>query len=288
MRTWRVHNAMSDAGATGYIESKAPRHGGTGGDDSERLSAADSGAVTALRPIRSNCEQCHWPAKFFGSREVQTGPFPVRRAEYALGNRHAGACRRWDASGPVAAWEFTGMWPARSSMSPRMPREQNIPWVRAVNPLTGAAKVYTSQPNGSTATPAGEIRTMDCVDCHNRPTHIFEAPDRSVDEALAEWKHRRVSSVYQAAGRSGACGDLRRSRPGDTEAIDKALRTYYQKTYPQVYTGKQDAIKTAIASVQKIYNNYFFPAMKVRWDTYFTNDTHFYSVRVLPLPRRPA
>lgn len=60
--------------------------------------------------------------------------------------------------------------------------------------------------------------------------------------------------------------------------IDGGLRGYYQKSYPQVYAGKQRAIADAIAYLQKTYSNYFFPEMKVRWDTYPTNDTHFYSV----------
>ena len=60
--------------------------------------------------------------------------------------------------------------------------------------------------------------------------------------------------------------------------IDSALRAYYQKTYPQIYPGKQQAIKGAIAYLQNTYDHYFFPSMKVRWDTYSTNDTHFYSV----------
>jgi hypothetical protein len=25
---------------------------------------------------------------------------------------------------------------------------------------------------------------MDCIDCHNRPSHIFTPPDRSVDNSL--------------------------------------------------------------------------------------------------------
>ena len=28
-------------------------------------------------------------------------------------------------------------------------------------------------------------RRMDCVDCHNRPTHIYVPPDLSVDRAMA-------------------------------------------------------------------------------------------------------
>ena len=26
---------------------------------------------------------------------------------------------------------------------------------------------------------------MECVDCHNRPTHTFELPERALDKALA-------------------------------------------------------------------------------------------------------
>jgi hypothetical protein len=44
-----------------------------------------------------------------------------------------------------------------------------------------------------------------------------------------------------------------------------------------VYAGKQPAINAAITCLQDTYSRYFFPAMKVRWDTYFTNDGHFHS-----------
>ena len=29
------------------------------------------------------------------------------------------------------------------------------------------------------------VHEMQCVDCHNRPTHTFELPERAVDKALA-------------------------------------------------------------------------------------------------------
>src|SRR6266566_5094004 len=32
---------------------------------------------------------------------------------------------------------------------------------------------------------AGEHRSMDCVDCHNRPTHVFETPENAVNEQMA-------------------------------------------------------------------------------------------------------
>jgi hypothetical protein len=118
---------------------------------------------------------------------------------------------------------------------------------------------------------------MDCVDCHNRPTHILEPPDRSVDEVLADGRidpslpFIKQQSVAALAGVYG-------TREQAAQGIEAALRAYYQKTYPQIYTGKQDAIKAAVQTLRNIHDAAFFPAMKVRWDTYPTNDTHFYSV----------
>jgi hypothetical protein len=117
---------------------------------------------------------------------------------------------------------------------------------------------------------------MDCVDCHNRPSHILHSPDRSVDVALADGSiDASLPFIKQqsVAALAGTYADREKALQG----IGSALLTYYLKTYPQVYAAKPNAIKQAIASLQNIYNRYYFPSMKVRWDTYFTNNTHFYS-----------
>ena len=263
-------------GATGYIESKV--RGMT-----ELVETIQNDyprpipvPVTALRPIRVNCEQCHWPANFFGAREVQ-------RVHY-LSDEHN---TRWEIDMLVKVGGGAPADPARMGIHWHVAGKveyvatdadrQNIPWVRAVNPLTGGAKVYASQPQASTSPPTGEIRTMDCVDCHNRPTHILRPPDRSVDEALADGRID-ASLPFIKQQSVAALAASYADREHALRGIDNALHAYYRKTYPQVYEGKQAAIVTAVASVQNIYDRYFFPSMKVRWDTYFTNDTHFYSV----------
>jgi hypothetical protein len=151
---------------------------------------------------------------------------------------------------------------------------QNITWVRAVDPKTGLANVYTSQPRPSTTPPAGEVRTMDCVDCHNRPSHILRSPDWSVDVALADGRiDPSLPFIKQQAlaALTAAYTDTEQAKGG----IDGTLRNYYQKTYPQVYASKQPAIHAAIAYLQRTYSQYFYPAMKVRWDTYYVNEGHF-------------
>jgi len=263
-------------GATGYITSKVRgmvELVETIQDDFPRPIPVP---VVSLRPIRVNCEQCHWPANFFGAREV-------RRTHFLADEQNT----RWDidmlvlvGGGPPGDaarmgihWHVAGKVEYRASDDDK----QTIAWVRSVDPITGAAKVYTSQAQPPSAQAAGEIHTMDCVDCHNRPSHILHSPDRSVDVALADGhidpslpfiKQQSVAAL--TAGYAG--------REQAMQGIDSSLRGYYQKSYPQIYTGKRQAVDGAIAHLRTTYDHSFFPAMKVRWDTYATNDTHFYSV----------
>ncbi len=65
------------------------------------------------------------------------------------------------------------------------PQRQVIPWVRAQD-RQGHITVHVAK--DSKLTP-GRIRNsskhlMDCIDCHDRPSHIFTPPDQAVDSAL--------------------------------------------------------------------------------------------------------
>lgn len=233
--------------------------------------------VTALRPVRVNCERCHWPANFFGSREL--------RRVYFLSDQQN---TRWEidmlvrigGGGLLADGARMGIhWHVASKVEyvASDPERQNITWVRAVDPKSGIAKVYTTQPQTSTTTPAGEIRTMDCVDCHNRPSHILQAPDRSVNLALANGAiDPSLPFIKQEA--VAALTATYTDREQATRGIENTLDSYYQKAYPQIYTEKQRAIQAAISHLQNTYDHNFFPSMKVRWDTYHTDSTHFSSI----------
>jgi hypothetical protein len=47
---------------------------------------------------------------------------------------------------------------------------------------------------------ASEWRTMDCVDCHNRPTHVYREPARELDAALLD---RRIDPSLPYVRREG-------------------------------------------------------------------------------------
>jgi nitrate/TMAO reductase-like tetraheme cytochrome c subunit len=259
-------------GPTGYIESKVRGVEELVETMQDRYPRPIPVPVVSLRPIRGNCEQCHWPANFFGATLV-------RNVHFLADEQNT----RWEidmavlvgGGAPVGRSDLGIHWHVASKVEyvAADPERQNITWVRAVDPKTGQANVYTSQPQSSTAAPAGEIRTMDCVDCHNRPSHILQSPDRSVDVALADGRlDASLPFIKQqgVAALTAAYGDRHQAMQG----IDSALRGYYQKTYPQVYTSKRQAITAAVVYLQGTYNRYFFPGMKVRWDTYSVNEGH--------------
>ena len=64
-------------------------------------------------------------------------------------------------------------------------QRQVIPWVRIEN-SNGRVTEYIvkDNPPSPEQIDKAEKRRMDCVDCHNRPTHIFVSPDASVDRAM--------------------------------------------------------------------------------------------------------
>jgi hypothetical protein len=59
--------------------------------------------------------------------------------------------------------------------------------------------------------------------------------------------------------------------------ITREIPAYYAKNYPQVAQEKAAAINQAVEQVKDIYERNFFPAMKVKWNTYPNYIGHFYT-----------
>ena len=62
------------------------------------------------------------------------------------------------------------------------PTRQTIPWVRYTDAAGNVTEYQTEEWTPETEQQF-ERRTMDCLDCHTRPSHQFLLPDRAVNEA---------------------------------------------------------------------------------------------------------
>lgn len=234
-------------------------------------------AITELRPARDTCEQCHWPAKFFGSQFMENVHFspdeqntrrPVRMllkvggADESIG-RVEGIHMHMLVSGKI---EYVATDPIL----------QVIPWVRYTM-TSGEVRVFRSdgQPHDAPP-PAGVLRTVDCMDCHNRGAHHFRTPQAAVDLFL---NVNRIDPTLPFIKRE-AVRALTAGYPDRATAereIERRLTEFYEKEYPDVWSARRGAVEQAVKSVSEIYARNFFPLMKVDWRTYPENVGHLNS-----------
>jgi len=143
--------------------------------------------IESLRPARETCEHCHWPGQHADVQRLKTRvaflPDEANtRWEIDLLVNVGGGSR--DEQGAGIHWHLN---PAnRVEYIPSDASRQKIPWVRVTDLRTGTASEYnsTEEPLSAQQIAAGPVRVMDCLDCHNRPSHRFEAPDAAVDQAI--------------------------------------------------------------------------------------------------------
>ena len=118
---------------------------------------------------------------------------------------------------------------------------------------------------------------MDCMDCHDRPTHIFRSPSFLMNSAMAAGYVDPTLPDVKREGVQLLAGSYDSQEAG-VKAIANGLESYYRKNYPQIFEQKHAAIARAVSRLQVFYRENFFPYMKVRWDTYADNIGHLDSL----------
>jgi hypothetical protein len=230
--------------------------------------------VANLRPAQETCEQCHWPRKFWGAQLKVINAFAsdeqnTPRQLQMLIKTGGGNPELGQASGIHWHMNIANIITYASDF-----KRQNIPYVRAQD-MTGAVREYFAKDANPADIAKMSRRRMDCVDCHNRPTHIYAPPDRSVDNAMAA--HRidaGLPYIKQQAVQVLTAGY--KTTPEAEQAIAKNIPAFYYEKYPQVAAARQVQIQAAVAEVQRIFRSTIFPEMKVDWRTDPDNLGHYY------------
>jgi hypothetical protein len=130
----------------------------------------------------------------------------------------------------------------------------------------------------------GEHRTMDCVDCHNRPTHVFELPENAVDEQMSL---KRISPELPFIKKK-AVEVLKVNYPSRDVAkqrITAEINSFYQTNFPAIYQARQALVQQAGDEVAAIYLRNIFPEMRVTWGVHQQPRAQRFT-GLLPLSRR--
>ena len=150
---------------------------------------------------------------------------------------------------------------------------QNISWVESNNTVTHRTTLYVAAETKSEAVNRTAGRVMDCVDCHNRPTHAFEVPERAVDHSLASGELSNSLPFIKKK----AVELLKQNYASQEDAaarIPASLAQFYQQTFPALFGEHQAEISRAAQGLIAIYRRNVFPQMKVSWGTYPNNIGH--------------
>jgi mono/diheme cytochrome c family protein len=154
---------------------------------------------------------------------------------------------------------------------------QTIPYVRTVDANGKVTEYVDTDANLATnaikvADQKGELRRMDCIDCHNRVTHDFRSPDNSIDQAMA---FKQIDSNIPFIKAKGLEVFLAPHRSiGDALAGFDALGDFYRTQYPDYAAQHQPQIQQAIEQLKTLYEQTVFSGMEVNWDTHPDNLGH--------------
>ena len=233
--------------------------------------------VHNLRPAQQTCEECHWPNKFYGA---QLKVFTHYSSDEKNTLRQTQMLLKTGGGDPATGAPEGIHWHMNIANQidyvASDEQHQVIPYIH-VRDMQGRVTEYSAKSStlSKEQIEKAPMHRMDCIDCHNRPTHVYISPDQAVDQSLLArhldpslpyLKQQAVTVLSTNYGTTGAA----------LEGIAKGLRGFYEAKYPMLAKTRELDIRNAVDEVQKIYQRTTFPEMKVNWQTHPNNIGHFY------------
>jgi hypothetical protein len=230
--------------------------------------------VKHLRPARETCEQCHWPQRFTGDKFVVKTTYKddEKNTPQTTAMLLKVGGRTWQGS--------VGIHGRHLDEGSRI-RYVSIDAQRQVIPVvyytddTGKSVEYVSSDIKATKQQidAGEHRSMDCIDCHNRPTHAFELPETAVNKQMgAGYISPELPFIRKKAV------ELLKADYPDRETAQRRiledLNNFYRTNYASVYNSRRALIEQSAENVANIYLRNIFPSMKMSWGVHPNNLGH--------------
>ncbi|MEJ2049316.1 MAG: NapC/NirT family cytochrome c [Calditrichota bacterium] len=226
--------------------------------------------ISNLRPARAVCEQCHWPQKFYAySIHYQTHylsdkentPWNIRLI-LKIGAEHPALGLmegiHWHIN-PHVRVEYIATDKSREKLA----------WIRFINLETGEVKIFEDENNKLSQAQLDtlQVRTMDCIDCHNCPSHLFNAPSLFVN---TEMRAGNIPSDLPdiKSVTMDLCSNDYPTMDSAMIHIQKYILKYYQENHPEIFNNKRNLVDKAITGFQSVFSKNIFPGMKVRWSEY--------------------
>ncbi|MFA5974100.1 MAG: NapC/NirT family cytochrome c [Lentimicrobiaceae bacterium] len=232
-----------------------------------------------LRPASETCEKCHWPEKFYsqklrnlrtyiadsGNTEWNTSLLMKIGPQYSAKGLSEGI--HWHINKDYRIEYIAGT-----------KDRESIPWVKLTDLKTGKVKIFMDEENpiDKKAMDSLEHRTMDCMDCHNRPSHDYLSAPKFIDDALVSGLIPKDIPYIKMAAMEALKVSYNTKDSAHIE-IKNAVLTYYKDEHPEVYAKNSQRINKAIPAMIGEYDKNVFPFMKVEASKYLDHIGHLES-----------
>lgn len=223
--------------------------------------------IKNLRPAQDICEKCHWPEKFHGNIDVNYEHFLSDKKNSAYSVRMLMHVNNSQAGGPLGGIHWHVNPNSRVEYYAADEKRQEIPWMRVVDTKDGTARVFrTEEFKGDP--PAEKIRTMDCMDCHNRPAHVFPTANDAVEKSMSAG---RLSSKLPKI-KLVAVQALTETKITTAAEAPQKIADFVRGKFPDRELSTD--VNAAITELQSIYSTTIFPERKADWRVYPNNIGH--------------
>lgn len=234
--------------------------------------------VEALRPAEGTCEQCHTPALFYNEKKIDytyylsdeqnTKSNISMLLKIGGGKSELGSIEgiHWHVNPDnVISYIYTDK------------RRLVIPWVK-VTSKDGKETIFKDKTFDikKMNLSSENTRTMDCIDCHNRPSHIYHQPDKMINEMLTKNKIDETLPFIKSISVE-ALEDNYTTKEQALENIKQKIDDFYLTNYPDVYKSKKNEIQSSIEIIKNIYSRNYFPYMNANWKHFPDNIAHTYT-----------
>jgi hypothetical protein len=224
-----------------------------------------------LRPARETCEQCHWPEKFHGDALRILHHFQPDSANTPLTTVLLLKVRGGERQGAGVGnrgihWHTSRA--TRLTYVATDERREKIPYVRLQRGDGAPLEFFAGDPDSVKAQIQGhEQRVMDCMDCHNRPTHAFEMPEEAVDHALADGRLDPAIPYLKREAVRVLREDLD-AAADPVVALRAKLDAFYVHDPSVAGLVPASALDKVAKELSTIRGRNVFPEMAITWGTY--------------------
>lgn len=224
--------------------------------------------IVGLRPQRGVCEECHRPEMFHGDKLFIKDKYLHDQSNTHVQNvllMRIGAGGYGGRAAHGIHWHVSPNHRITYTYSDR--ERQKIVRLKLEDLDSNSAIIYKLQGQEWKPTKDAGVRVMDCMDCHNRPTHIYLSPDEALDQKItAGLIPKDIPFIKRQA-----LAVITKEFGSDAQArasISLELRIWYQENYPEYSSSKAQTLNKAIDGVIQAYVENVFPQMRVGWGTY--------------------